>query len=154
MMTGPAPAPAPAEPRPTGWRAINIYLLTGAAFVVVVAGMSAAAGILVPFLLALFVAVICAPLYQGMQRRGLPSALAMLAVVLLVLAAMLLPVGVEFPIVLGFLALVLNYIPMNIALDSSDDTRWIALLMSGRPRRRSRLGAGRRLEPKPGAQTG
>ena len=373
MMTGPAPAPEPAEPRPNGWRAVNIYLLTGAAFVVVVAGMSAAAGILVPFLLALFVAVICAPLYQGMRRRGLPSALAMLVVVLLMLATMLLLVGVieravgvlsgnlpnylaaffaqtdklwawlgshglelpeatlrdsfnpqillrhaatvagalgdvlvttfivvlvaifillegsalpekmrgvhglssdtwqrlsqivadvrrymflktvmslltgtlvalwlllvgvDFPIVLGFLAFVLNYIPtigsivaalpgillafiefgfgtaalttlayvvinigisngieprylghglglsplvvilsvlfwgwvlgpmgmllavpltmsVKIALDSSDDTRWIALLMSGRPRR-ARLGAGRRLAPKPGAQT-
>ena len=93
MMTGPAPAPAPAEPRPNGWRAVNIYLLTGAAFVVVVAGISAAARIVVPFLLALFVAVICAPLYQGMRRRGLPSALAMLMVVLLMLAAMLLLVG-------------------------------------------------------------
>ena len=370
-MTGSAPEP---EPRPSGWRAVNIYLLTGAAFVVVIAGMRAAAGILVPFLLALFVAVISAPLYQGMRRRGLPSALAMLAVVLLMLAAMvllvgvieravgvfsgnlpnylaaffaqtdklwawlgshglelpeatlrdsfnpqillrpaatvasalgdvlvttfivvlvaifillegsalpekmrgvhglssdtwerlsqivadvrrymflktvmslltgalialwLLAVGVDFPIVLGFLAFVLNYIPtigsivaavpgillafiefglgtgalttvayvvinigisngieprylghglglsplvvilsvlfwgwvlgpmgmllavpltmtVKIALDSSDDTRWIALLMSGRPRRRARLGAGRRLAPKPGAQT-
>ena len=374
MTTGPAPAPAPSEPRPNGWRAVNIYLLTGAAFVVVVAGMRAAAGILVPFLLALFVAVICAPLYQGMRRRGLPSALAMLVVVLVMLAAMLLlvgvieravgvlsgnlpsylaaffvqtdklwawlgshglelpeatlrdsfnpqillrhaatvastlgdvlvttfivvlvaifillegsalpekmrgvhglssdtwqrlsqivadvrrymflktvmslltgalvalwllAVGVDFPIVLGFLAFILNYIPtigsivaalpgillafiefgfgtaalttlayvvinigisngieprylghglglsplvvilsvlfwgwvlgpmgmllavpltmtVKIALDSSDDTRWIALLMSGRPRRRARLGAGRRLAPKPGAQT-
>jgi AI-2 transport protein TqsA len=61
--------------------------------VVVIAGMRASARILVPFLLALFVAVISAPLYQGMRRRGLPSAVAMLALVLIMLAAMLLLFG-------------------------------------------------------------
>ena len=44
-----------------------------------------------PLLLALFVAVICAPLYQGMRRRGLPSAVAMFALVL-ILGGMLLAV--------------------------------------------------------------
>jgi AI-2 transport protein TqsA len=76
-----------------GWRAVNTYLLTAAAVVVVIAGMRASAGILVPFLLALFVAVISAPLYQGMRRRGLPSAVSMLALVLILLAAMLLLFG-------------------------------------------------------------
>ena len=85
---------AAARRRPDGWRAVNIYLLTAAALVVVIAGMRASAGILVPFLLAVFVAVICAPLYQGMKRRGLPSAVSMLALVLIMLAAMLLLVGV------------------------------------------------------------
>jgi predicted PurR-regulated permease PerM len=80
--------------RLAGWRAVNTYLLTAAALVVVIAGMRASAGIMVPFLLALFVAVISAPLYQGMKRRGLPSALAMLALVLIMVAAMLLVVGV------------------------------------------------------------
>jgi AI-2 transport protein TqsA len=80
--------------RLAGWRAVNTYLLTAAALVVVIAGMRASAGIMVPFLLAVFVAVISAPLYQGMRRRGLPSALAMLALVLIMLAAMLLAVGV------------------------------------------------------------
>jgi predicted PurR-regulated permease PerM len=89
-----AEATPPAPTRSAGWRAVNTYLLTAAALVVVIAGMRAAAGILVPFLLALFVAVISAPLYQGMRRRGLPSALAMLALVLLLLAAMLLLFGV------------------------------------------------------------
>jgi AI-2 transport protein TqsA len=85
---------APAAARSDGWRAANTYLLTAAALVVVIAGMRASAGILVPFLLATFVAVICAPLYQGMKRRGLPSPVAMLALVLIMLAAMLLLVGV------------------------------------------------------------
>ncbi len=80
--------------RPAGWRAVNTYLLTAAAVVVVIAGMRASAGILVPFLLAVFVAVISAPLYQGMRRRGLPSLVALLALVLLLVAAMLLLFGV------------------------------------------------------------
>jgi AI-2 transport protein TqsA len=83
-----------AQPRFAGWRAVNTYLLTTAALVVVIAGMRASAGILVPFLLAVFVAVISAPLYQWMKRRGLPSAVAILALVLILLAAMLLLVGV------------------------------------------------------------
>jgi predicted PurR-regulated permease PerM len=94
MMTGPAPAPAPPEPRPNDWRAVNIYLLTAAAFVIVVAGMSAAARILVPFLLAVFVAVICAPLYQAMTRRRVPASLAILGIVLVMLAAVLVMAGV------------------------------------------------------------
>jgi AI-2 transport protein TqsA len=80
--------------RAEGWRAVNIYLLTAAALVVVIAGMRASAGILVPFLLAVFVAVISAPPYQAMKRRGLPSSVSMLALVLLMLAAMLLLFGV------------------------------------------------------------
>ncbi len=66
--------------RPEAWRAVNIFLLTAAAFVVVIAGMRAAAGILMPFLLALFIAVICAPVYQGMRRRRVPASLAIMAV--------------------------------------------------------------------------
>jgi hypothetical protein len=42
---------------------------------------------------------------------------------------------------------------VKIALESSDDTRWIAVLMSTLPRRQARLGAGRRLSAKPRSQT-
>ena len=42
---------------PSGTR----FLFTAAAFVVVVAGMRAAADLLVPFLLAVFIAIICSP---------------------------------------------------------------------------------------------
>ena len=88
-MTAQYPVPAIREPKQNGWRAVNIYLLTAAAFVVVVAGMRASAGILVPFLLAVFVAVICAPLYQAMTRRHVPASLAILGIVLVMLAAVL-----------------------------------------------------------------
>ncbi len=56
------------------------FLVTVAAFVVVVAGMRAAASLLVPFLLAAFLAIICAPLLFWLRRKGLPTVLAMLIV--------------------------------------------------------------------------
>jgi AI-2 transport protein TqsA len=79
---------------PSAWRSVNVLLLTAAAIVVVIAGMRAAAEIIMPFLLALFIAVICAPLYQGMRRRRVPTALAVVAILLLMLGAVLVVVGV------------------------------------------------------------
>jgi AI-2 transport protein TqsA len=93
-MTGQLQEPGLADATRNGWRAVNISLLTAAAFVIVVAGMHAAAGILVPFLLAVFVAVICAPLYQAMTRRHVPASLAILGIVLVMLAAVLVMAGV------------------------------------------------------------
>ena len=55
-------------------------LVSLAAFVVIIAGMKAAAPLLVPFLLALFIAVIIASPYSWLQARGLPSGLALLVV--------------------------------------------------------------------------
>ena len=60
-------------------------LLTVAAFVVVVAGMSAAKVILVPFLLAAFIAIISAPPLFWLQRKGLPTWLALVIVIIGVL---------------------------------------------------------------------
>ncbi len=57
-----------------------------AAFVVVVSGMRAASSILVPFLLALFIAVICAPLLFWLKRKGVPDLLAVLSVLVMILA--------------------------------------------------------------------
>ncbi len=56
-------------------------LLTIAAFIVVVAGMSAAKSILVPFLLAAFIAIISAPPLFWLQRKGLPTWLALLIII-------------------------------------------------------------------------
>ena len=52
---------------------------------------------------------------------------------------------------MGMLLAVPLTMTVKIALESSDDTRWIAVLMSTLPRRRARLGAG--LPAKPRAQT-
>jgi hypothetical protein len=43
---------------------------------------------------------------------------------------------------------------VKIALESSEDTRWLAVLMSERPHRRARLGAGGAVAAKPRAQAG
>lgn len=75
-------------------------LITLAALVVLIAGMRAAAPLLVPFLLALFIAVIIASPLAWLQQRGLPMILAMLAVisgliVFLVLLALLVGSSVD-----------------------------------------------------------
>jgi len=44
--------------------------------------MKAAAGIIVPFLLAVFIAVITTPLLLGMQKRGIPAGIALLILIL------------------------------------------------------------------------
>jgi AI-2 transport protein TqsA len=56
-------------------------LLGTAALVVIVAGIRAAAPIVVPFLLAGFIAVVCSPPMFWLQRKGVPVVLAVLAVV-------------------------------------------------------------------------
>lgn len=61
------------------------FLLFGAAFVIVTAGVRTAEPILVPFLLAVMLAIICATPLQWMRARGLPIWLAVLLIVLLLL---------------------------------------------------------------------
>lgn len=96
----------PAEPlpasRPHGWQLAHTYLVTAAALVIVIAGMHAASSILVPFLLAMFVAGICAPLYQGMRRRHVPTPLAILAIMLVMSGGILLIIGVVERAITGF----------------------------------------------------
>jgi AI-2 transport protein TqsA len=57
-------------------------LLPAAAAVIVLAGMRAAAPILVPIMLALFITVINLPVMNGLRRVGVPTPLAVLTVVL------------------------------------------------------------------------
>jgi len=56
-------------------------LITIAAFVIVVAGMRAATVILVPFLLAVFISIISATPLFWLQRKGLPTWLALITVI-------------------------------------------------------------------------
>ncbi len=58
------------------------FLISAASFVIVVAGMKAATPILIPFILATFIAIICAPLLYWLQRKKVPNGLAVLIVVL------------------------------------------------------------------------
>jgi AI-2 transport protein TqsA len=59
-----------------------VVLITAALFVIVVAGMRAAASIINPFLLAVFIATLCSPPLFGLKRLGVPNALAVAAIVL------------------------------------------------------------------------
>ncbi|WP_045860816.1 AI-2E family transporter [Teredinibacter purpureus] len=75
---------------------ITVFLIGLAAFIVVVAGMRTAESLLVPFLLSLFIAVICTPPLLWMKSRGLPGWLAMLIVV-----ANIVVVGLVIGVVVG-----------------------------------------------------
>jgi len=71
-------------------------LLILASFIIVVAGMKAASSILVPFFLAVFITVICAPPMFWLQRKGVPK---VLALVLILVAIMV--VGLLFGALIG-----------------------------------------------------
>lgn len=64
-------------------------LLSLAAVVVVIAGLREAAELLIPFLLAIFIAVICAPSVFWLQRKKIPRWAAVLLVVLVLWGAFL-----------------------------------------------------------------
>ncbi len=64
-------------------------LLTLASFVIVVAGMRAAQDLLVPFLLASFIAILCAGPMHWLQKRKVPTGLAILLVILTVIGSSL-----------------------------------------------------------------
>jgi len=61
------------------------FLVSAAAFVIIVAGMQAATGLIVQILLAAFIAIIATPLFVALQRKRLPAALALLIIVLIIL---------------------------------------------------------------------
>jgi predicted PurR-regulated permease PerM len=68
--------------RPDG---LGSALVIGAAVVVVAAGISFASSILGWILLSVFFAILVTPLYTWLQRRGLPTALALLGVALILI---------------------------------------------------------------------
>lgn len=61
---------------------VLILLITADLFIIVVAGMQAAAAIINPLLLAVFFATLCSPLLDGLKRVGIPHGLAVVLVVL------------------------------------------------------------------------
>ncbi|MBE0491552.1 MAG: AI-2E family transporter [Sulfurospirillum sp.] len=89
----------------------DIYKLwmSFAAFVVIIAGLKAASSIIVPILLAIFIATIAAPLMFFLQDRGLPRIVAFFTVLLLVVL-LLFGIGVILSSSLdGFLASIAGY---------------------------------------------
>ncbi len=61
---------------------LPFFLVAAASFVILVSGMRAAASIINPFLLAVFLAILCAPLLFWLLNRGVPNALAVLLIFL------------------------------------------------------------------------
>jgi predicted PurR-regulated permease PerM len=61
---------------------LPVVVVTAAAFVIIVSGIQAAASIIIPFLLAVFIATLCAPLLYWLQRWGVPNGLAVLIIFL------------------------------------------------------------------------
>ena len=59
---------------------VNRLFVAAACFVVIVAGMRMATTLLVPFFLSLFIAILCGPPLFWMQRKGIPTALAVLSI--------------------------------------------------------------------------
>ncbi len=57
------------------------FLASTAALVIIIAGMKVAAPIVVPFLLSIFIAIVCLSPYSWLQRKGLPSALSLIIVI-------------------------------------------------------------------------
>jgi predicted PurR-regulated permease PerM len=90
------------EANPSAFGGAARLTLVLAALVVVVAGMKAAAAILVPFLLAVFLAVITAPYFLGLQQRGMSAAAALLVMTLVLLAVGLLGATLVRSTLIGF----------------------------------------------------
>lgn len=71
-------------------------LLTLASIVILIAGMRAAQELILPFLVSVFVAMVCAPIVFWMERKGLPAVLAVILV-----ATALIGVGVGLGAIVG-----------------------------------------------------
>jgi len=82
---------AVSDPTPTAAPAYRDgrYLLTGACIVVVIAGMRAAAPVLLPTLLAMMFAIVAIPPMWWLQKRGVPRWLAVTLIMLAAAAAIL-----------------------------------------------------------------
>ena len=63
------------------------FLITAACFVILVVGIREATSILVPFLLSVFIAIICSPPLFWMQKKGIPNALAVLLILIGIIIA-------------------------------------------------------------------
>jgi AI-2 transport protein TqsA len=75
---------------------VSYLLITLASFVIVIAGLRAAASIVVPFMLSIFIAIMCAPPLFWLQRKGIPTAIAVLIVVLSIIV-----VGLSLAVLVG-----------------------------------------------------
>lgn len=84
------------ETSSSGLSGLTRFLLASACFIIVVSGLQAAAGIIVPILLSALFAMLCAPLLFWLQRRGIPKFLALIIVILAIIV-----IGVALTTVIG-----------------------------------------------------
>lgn len=96
-----------------------------AAFVVVVAGMKSASSLLVPFLLAIFLAIICAPLLFWLRKKGVPEFLGLLLILCLVIGVWTLLAIVVGSSLAGFTGNLPVY-QERLAMMSGDLWKWLA----------------------------
>jgi predicted PurR-regulated permease PerM len=72
---------------------VEKFILIAAGMVVVIAGLRAAEAIAVPFLLSVFIAIICAPALAWLQRRKVPVGLAIILIMVAMLVVGLMVAG-------------------------------------------------------------
>lgn len=104
---------------------VSGFLITAASFVIVIAGLKAAAPVVVPFLLSAFLAIICTPLLFWMQRRRVPTALAVLVVVFLLVAVGILLILFVGTSLTGFLSSIPSY-QRRFQQQAADMLAWIS----------------------------
>ncbi len=85
------PTASPAQPGPAPASIRDVFLIL-ASLVIILAGARAASNLLIPFLLALFLAVICGSPIHSLRRKGLPGWIA----ALIVGTAVMLTIGLLF----------------------------------------------------------
>ena len=100
-------------------------IMVSAALVIVIAGMKQAAPLLVPFLLSVFIAVICFPLMCKFQQIGFSKALSLTLVMLLVMS-----IGVALTLLIGssltdFSRMVPEY-QQKISAEWADVLQWLS----------------------------
>lgn len=70
------------------------WLLAAASVVVILAGIKAAKTLVVPFLISAFLAVICTPAIDWLQKKGVPSVVAIFLVIVAVTLVLVLVIGI------------------------------------------------------------
>jgi len=103
------------------------WLLGSAALVIVIAGMQLARSLVVPMLIAAFIAVICTPALQWLQRKGLPGWLAIVIVFLGVSIVVLAVVAIMTGSIASFISNSDKYTTSLIA-EKDKITQWLVSL--------------------------
>ncbi len=103
------------------------FLLLSAAFVIVISGLKMAVSLVVPFLLAVFIAMIVSPLLTWLKERNIPSGIAILLVMTLILLIGLILAAVIGSSIDGFRQDIPVY-SAKLATLSETVQQWLAVL--------------------------